>query len=45
MDEYHAVNTQEYETLDKDYGRTKMVGSGYGELDLEQYKKLEDVIN
>jgi len=38
-------NTKEefltYETLDKDYGRTLMVGPGYGEFDLDQYKLLE----
>jgi hypothetical protein len=36
--------TNEYQTLDKDYGRAMSVGSGYGELDLEQYKLLEDLV-
>ena len=31
---------QNYETLDKDYGRTLMVGPGYGECDLDQYEML-----
>jgi hypothetical protein len=38
------VEPKIYETLDKDYGRTKFVGPGYGELDQEQYKMLEDLI-
>lgn len=32
-----------YQTLDKDYGRTKFAGPGYGELDLEKYKELEEL--
>ena len=34
----------EYKTLDKDYGRTKMVGSGYGELDSDEYAAFESLI-
>lgn len=37
------TETKGYETLDKDYGRTKIVGSGYGEIDIEQYKILESL--
>ncbi|WP_367607680.1 hypothetical protein [Legionella sp. W05-934-2] len=33
-----------YKTLDKDYGRTKFAGPGYGEFDLEQYKELEELL-
>ena len=36
-----TIETASYKTLDKDYGRTKMVGNGYGEMDVEQYKILE----
>ncbi len=35
---------QVYQTLDKDYGRTKYTGSGYGELDSDQYKALEELL-
>lgn len=38
-------NAPSYQTLDKDYGRTKMVGSGYGDIDSEQYKLLETLVN
>jgi hypothetical protein len=38
------MKTEGYQTLDKDYGRTKMVGSGYGEIDVEQYKILESLV-
>ena len=34
---------QLYQTLDKDYGRVLIAGSGYGELDLEQYRLLEEL--
>ena len=33
-----------YKTLDKDYGRTKFAGPGYGEFDIEQYKELEELL-
>lgn len=33
-----------YKTLDKDYGRVFIVGPGYGEFDLEEYKKLEHLV-
>ena len=36
--------TESYKTLDKDYGRGKMVGSGYGDIDIEQYKILEELV-
>lgn len=38
-----TIETKEYQTLDKDYGRAWIVGSGYGELDPEQYKLLEEL--
>jgi hypothetical protein len=44
MNENQTNKAQEYQTLDKDYGRTKIVGSGYGDLDLEQYKILEALV-
>ncbi|MCE3046430.1 hypothetical protein [Legionella sp. 16cNR16C] len=34
-----------YKTLDKDYGRTKFAGPGYGEFDMEKYKELEELLN
>ncbi|KTC66811.1 hypothetical protein Lbir_3113 [Legionella birminghamensis] len=34
-----------YKTLDKDYGRTKFAGPGYGEFDMEKYKALEELLN
>ncbi|KTD46534.1 hypothetical protein Lqui_2459 [Legionella quinlivanii] len=34
-----------YKTLDKDYGRTKFAGPGYGEFDMEKYKELEKLLN
>ena len=37
--------SNDYKTLDKDYGRTKMVGVGYGEIDEAQYKLLESLVN
>ncbi|STX34904.1 hypothetical protein [Legionella cincinnatiensis] len=33
-----------YKTLDKDYGRTKFAGPGYGEFDMEKYKELEELL-
>lgn len=33
-----------YQTLDKDYGRTKFVGGGYGSLDQDEYNALEDLV-
>lgn len=33
-----------YQTLDKDYGRTKITGPGYGELDQEKYLELEQIL-
>lgn len=33
-----------YRTLDKDYGRTRFAGPGYGELDLDKYKELEELV-
>lgn len=44
MDANEMNQTKEYQTLDKDYGRAMIVGSGYGELDLEHYKLLEDLV-
>lgn len=44
MSEKAVIETQEYQTLDKDYGRTKMVGSGYGEIDSAQYQALEEMV-
>jgi|GEM_PF-3884054 hypothetical protein len=44
MNSNEPVETKEYITLDKDYGRTKMVGGGYGEIDIEQYKLLESLV-
>jgi hypothetical protein len=44
MNDNQAIETKDYQTLDKDYGRTKMVGTGYGEIDVEQYKMLEALI-
>jgi hypothetical protein len=44
MNVNETLETKEYQTLDKDYGRTKMVGSGYGEIDIEQYKLLESLV-
>lgn len=32
-----------YESLDKDYGRVWIVGTGYGVVDEEQYKMLEEM--
>lgn len=43
MTDTKSIETQEYKTLDKDYGRTKMVGNGYGEINAEQYKLLEEL--
>lgn len=34
-----------YQTLDKDYGRTKFAGRGYGEIDAAEYEQLEALIN
>lgn len=34
-----------YQTLDKDYGRTKFAGRGYGEIDMNEYQQLEALIN
>ena len=31
-------------TLDKDYGRTKFAGPGYGEFNAEAYQNLEKAI-
>jgi hypothetical protein len=44
MNVNEPIETTNYQTLDKDYGRTKMVGSGYGEIDIEQYKILESLV-
>lgn len=45
MSDKQTNETDLYQTLDKDYGRTKMVGWGYGEIDIEQYKILEELAN
>lgn len=45
MNDVNNEETTQYQTLDKDYGRTKMVGSGYGEVDIEQYQLLEKLAN
>lgn len=48
MDISENNNEQEdiitYKTLDKDYGRTRFAGPGYGEFDMEQYKELEELL-
>lgn len=44
MNVNEAVETESYQTLDKDYGHTKGVGSGYGEIDIEKYKILEALV-
>lgn len=31
-----------YKTLDKDYGRVLFAGPGYGDLNPEEYAKLEE---
>jgi hypothetical protein len=46
IDNPNTINSEEialYQTLDKDYGRTKFAGPGYGELDVEKYKELEEL--
>ena len=44
MNVNETIETENYQTLDKDYGRTKMVGYGYGVIDIEQYKMLESLV-
>ena len=49
MELFENHNEQEniitYKTLDKDYGRTKFAGPGYGEFDMVQYKELEELLD
>ena len=38
-------SVETYQTLDKDYGRTKFAGRGYGEIDAAEYQQLETLVN
>ena len=44
MDDNKQDDILVYKTLDKDYGRTKFAGPGYGEFNEECYKELEELL-
>lgn len=43
MKTQHTETSLLYTTQDKDYGRTLLVGQGYGQIDMKEYQKLEEL--